>query len=610
MVKSKTTNRWNKSALLILLLFCGAGAIKAQDVEEIIENIRDSTYFVEKIIDEVPFSISGDYGVLFRSYTTDGETNRQTPLNSMAYANITAQVEEIVIPINMILNNLDDFNHPFHRGYVDGIFTNVRNRLTRVGMSPYYKWIKLHAGHRYMTMSDYTLADHSFLGGGMELTPGNWRISAMAGRLAKAEPVDLAIDEYAFPVYRRTGWAVKLGYGTETDFIDVIMFQAKDDPKSLTDDDLSDFSLQPAENMVLGIRGQKTIIENLDLDFEFARSGFTRNMEDEYVKDAHFFADYNQFLFRRKISTYYGNAINANLNYDLEKTQIGLSYQRIEPRFQTFGAYFFDVDIENYTLNLAGYGWGDFSFAGTAGLQRNNLDKSSLTTHKRLIGSVNLSYQLDTWSFGVDYSNYKSDIRYLMSSGFDSLKVVIVTSDASLNISKNIVSEGGWSQNINLLTGLQTVNQNIETPTGDPDTKMYYANLGYNIRTPRKWNYRLNLDYNQNSINELAQNRYGIGGQIGKAWFDDKLALSIGAQVYKSSANKGEISAMQSNQTMRIQWAMSDLHNLELQFSTIQNQRTDGLVKDKFSEMVISLGFNGQFGYTPQFLNSNRRLED
>lgn len=610
MIKLKNTYRRDVVGILLLLLLYGLPSIQGQDVEELLVNVGDSTYFVEKLIDEAPFSISGDYGLLMRSYSTDADIDRQTPLNSMAYANITAEVEEITIPINLILNNLDDFSHPFHRGYAKGIFTNVKDRLTRVGLSPYYKWIKVHAGHRYMTMSNFTLADHSFLGGGVELTPGNWRIAAMAGRLAKAEPVDLAIDEFAFPVYRRTGWALKVGYGNERDFIDLIMFQAKDDPESLTENNIADFSMQPAENVVLGIKGQKTIIENLDLDFEIARSGFTRNLEDEYVRESRFFADYNRFLFRRKISTYYGNAIAANLNYDLEKTQIGMSYQRIDPRFQTFGAYFFDVDLENYTFNLTGYGWGNFSFMGTAGLQRNNLDKSSLTTHKRLIGSANLSYQLETWSFGVDYSNYKSDIRYLMSSGFDSLKVVIVTSDASLNISKNIVGDGGWGQNINFLGGMQTVNQNIETPTGDPDTKMYYANLGYNIRTPRKWNLRVSLDYNQNSINEFEQKRYGCGGQLSKAWFDDKLAISIGAQVYVSNSSGGELRSRQSNQNLRAFWEINELHNLELKFSTIQNETINAGVKDKFSEMVISLGFSGQFGYTPNLLNSRRRHDN
>ena len=45
-----------------------------------------------------------------------------------------------------------------------------------------------------MSFSPYTLSGHLFLGGGVELRPqGPWTVSAMAGRLQKAIPVDTAV---------------------------------------------------------------------------------------------------------------------------------------------------------------------------------------------------------------------------------------------------------------------------------------------------------------------------------------------------------------------------------------------------------------------------------
>lgn len=605
-MNKNTDTYWKitRGTLLFLIVTSCSLMMHGQDVKELIEETGDSSYLVKKIVGVSPFSITGAYGTLFRSYSTNAAMNRQTPLSSTAYANFTAQIYNVTIPANFLLVNLDTFSQPFHKGYLDGIFTNVKNRLTRFGMSPYYKWIQLHIGHRYMSLSKFTLADHEFFGAGIELTPGNWRIAAMAGRLAKAEPVDLALNSFNFPVYRRTGWGFKIGYGNQAEFIDFIVFQAKDAPSSLSLDDIGDVALQPAENMVIGLRGQKTIIKNLYLDFELARSGYTRNLEDPLVNQTRLFSDYDNLLFQRKTSTYYGNAATINLNYNIEKLQVGMSYKRIDPRFKTFGAYFFDVDIENYTLNFSGYALGNFNFSGSAGMQRNNLDKSSLATHSRLIGSLSLSYQINTWAFGADFSNYKSDIRYLLNSGYDSLKVVILTSDASLNISKSIVSAAGWSHNFNLLTGLQQVNQNIETPTGDPATTMYYANLGYNFRTPSKWDFRISLDVNQNSIEDFKQRRYGIGGQIGKTWLDDRLTLSIGSQAYFNHSLDGESKNMQVSQSMQVLWAINSLNSLELKFSAIQNQRELGGIKDKFSEMVISLGYNGHFDYAPRFFKT------
>lgn len=583
--------------------------INAQDVEELLSKSKDSIPFIKNILKGDPFSLTGSYGLSMRSYNTNGAMNRQTPLSSTLYANVTGRVYNITIPASFILNNLDDFHQPFHKGYLDGFLTNQRNRLARFGLSPYYKWVKVHVGHRYMNFSDYTLSNHNFLGTGVELTPGKFRFSAMAGRLAKAEPIDIALDRPNLPIYRRTGWGVKAGYGGSTDFIDLMLFRAEDDPGSLSIPDTEGASIQPGENLVIGIKGKKTVVENLSLDFELSRSGHTRNLNDSRVASTGFSTDYNNALFRRKASTSYGNAASAHLRYSLNKFQIGLGYQRIDPQFKTFGAYFFNDDLENYTFNLSGYGIKNFSFTGTAGLQRNNLDNSQEATYRRFIGSLNMNYQLETWVFGMNYSNYTSDVRYVLNQDYNSLKVVIVTSDASLNVSKSIRGNGDLFHNFNLMGGLQKVNQNIETPTGNPATDMYYANLGYTLRLPAKWNMNLNADYNQNSISGIRQTRYGIGGRVGKSWFDDKLDLSIGSQVYFSNNPENELSSMQANENLRVQWKLNNLQTLQLRATSIHNNRSRGVTTDKFSELVFTLGFTGRFDYKPFETKNNAENE-
>ena len=265
-----------KVLFIICFLLLSLIKVNAQDVEELLSKSKDSIPFIKNILTGDPFSLTGSYGLSMRSYNTNGAMNRQTPLSSTLYANVTARVYNITIPASFILNNLDDFHQPFHKGYLDGFLTNQRNRLARLGFSPYYKWIKVHVGHRYMNFSDYTLSNHNFLGAGVELTPGKFRFSAMAGRLAKAEPIDIALDRPNLPIYRRTGWGVKAGYGGPTDFIDLMLFRAEDDPGSLSIPEIEGVSLQPAENLVMGIKGKKTIVENLSVDFELSRSGHTR----------------------------------------------------------------------------------------------------------------------------------------------------------------------------------------------------------------------------------------------------------------------------------------------------------------------------------------------
>lgn len=587
--------------LYLIFLLCLQVVVNAQDIEGLLsKSKKDSTGYFRQMFSGEPFSISGNYGLNIRSYSTNAATNRQTPLSSMLFANATARIYNIDIPFSFILNNLNDFNTPFHKGYLKGVFTNQRDRLTRLGFSPYYKWIKVHIGHRYMNFSDFTLSNHNFLGAGVELTPGKFRFAAMAGRLAKAEPIDLALDRPNLPVYRRLGYGMKVGYGTQNEYIDLIIFKAKDDPNSLDITGTPEVSVQPAENLVIGLKGRKEVVKNLNVDFEVARSGHTRDVADDRKDGARTFSlDFNNPLFRRRISSNYANAASANISYRLKKVQIGAGYQRIDPEYKTFGAYFFNDDLENYTLQLAAYGIKNFSFNGSAGLQRNNLDHSRPASYKRFIMALNANYQLKSWNFGANYSNFLSNINYLLSENLDSLKVIIVTSDASLNIGRNFTGRQGGANSINLRGGVQQVSQNIETPTGNPATNMYYANLGYNLRLKSGWNFSANADYNQNSLSAVRQDRYGGGLRVGKNLFKNKLDLTLGTQSYYGTSPSDIRSSLQSNHTFRLQWKVSRMQNLQLQLNSIQGRKTVSGVDTHFSEFIAMLGFNGRFEYRP-----------
>lgn len=604
-------NSLRKWKILIFCLVAWNTSGYGQDIESLLNRKKDSTSFIRNMLSGSPFSLTGTYGLSLRSYSTDGETERQTPLSSTVYANVTAQVYSITIPFSFILNNLDDFSHPFHKEYFRGMLSNQRNRLSRLGISPYYKWIKVHAGHRYMNFSNYTLSNHNFFGAGVELTPGKFRFAAMGGRLAKAEPVDLALDRPNLPVYRRTGWGFKAGYGSNTDFIDLILFNAKDDAGSLEIPLTEESNIQPEENLVLAIKGKKSITRHLHLDFEVARSGHSRNNKDARVERAGGLSlDYNNPLFRRRTSTSYGNAATANLSYQLGKIQVGAGYQRIDPQFRTFGAYFFNEDLENYTIQLSGYGIRNFSFTGSAGLQRNNLDKSRQASYRRFISALNASYQVKTWIFGLNYSNFNSTINYVLSKEYDSLKVVIVTSDISVNAGKSLTGSSGSTHNFNLRGGLQKVNQNLETPTGNPATNMYYTNFVYNLRLKSAWQCSINLDYNQNSLSGIRQDRYGIGGRIGKSWFKNKLDLSLGSQAYRGSSPGDARSSSQANHSFKAHWRISKLHALQLQLNSIHNKRITDHTAVRFSEFIASIGYNGRFEYKPLIRKNTNRQND
>src|SRR5208283_2880744 len=51
----------------------------------------------------------------------------------------------------------------------------LRQPFNQFGISPKYKWITLHVGYQNLNYSQFTLAGHTILGAGVDLTPGIFR---------------------------------------------------------------------------------------------------------------------------------------------------------------------------------------------------------------------------------------------------------------------------------------------------------------------------------------------------------------------------------------------------------------------------------------------------
>lgn len=583
--------------LWLLVLTAGSVSLAAQDVSRMMRKDSSSNFW-KGILVGPPFALQGNFGVNLRSYSAFDVNNRQTPFTTTIFANTTVQSYRITIPFSFIINNLDQVSHPFTKDYFSNYFTNQRDRLTRIGISPYYKWARVHLGHRYMNFSDYTLANHNFLGAGVELNPGRLRFSAMAGRLSKAEPQNLALNRPNLPVYERQGWGFKIGYGRGIDYIDAIVFKAKDDPASIALQRDSNSVVLPGENLILGIKGQKQLFKGLNLEFEGARSAITRNVEDDRAAEKPFFL-YNTGIFRQRTSTTFSNAVSAGLRYQIKTYRVGFGYQRIDPRYRSFGAYFFNEDFENLTLHFSGAFKRSLSVYAQGGLQRNNLDNSKPAAFRRLIGNLNLQYNRQTWNFGLNYSNFSSKVDYVLDPGADSLDVVLVSSEATANISKTIAKKGGMSQVYMLTGGVQTVNPNIKTPAGGEMTAMYFGNFAWSLHSPTRWQYNISFDYNRNALGGIVQNRFGLGGRIGKGLLDNKLDASIGSQLYRTDAEEGVMGATLLNHYLRLQWRINRRQNLQTQWSFVQNKRETEAETRRFSELIGTVGYNMQFGYHP-----------
>ena len=217
---------------------------------------------VETLRSEKAFRWAGSLNVATDFYGISG----QNPYRSDRFAwrisgNPTAYIYGLAVPVSFTVGRQQrDVRYPTYQQF---------------GASPYWKWLKIHAGWRSLTFSPYTLAGHTFLGGGVELSPGRFRFAAIAGRFQRAR---LGSDgqQYFLPTFKRFGYGLKVGVGTERNFFDLLFFRAKDDPKSLQLVDSA--AITPAENSVIGFSSRFSFLKKWSLTMDGAASAFTRNI--------------------------------------------------------------------------------------------------------------------------------------------------------------------------------------------------------------------------------------------------------------------------------------------------------------------------------------------
>jgi len=317
---------------------------------------------------------------------------------------------QFILTGNMNLN-VFGYDAPFTFTYsnTQRSYTQPFNRIT---FNPQYKWIKTYIGNTNMSFSPYTLAGHSFLGAGAELSPGNWRIALMAGQLKKAidyNPLNTTI----VPTYKRMGYGVKLGYEKAASSISANVFTASDKENSIHQLPANG-ELHPMKNLAMGVSARTTLLKYFMLQGDYSISilnGDTRMKTLE--NDSSFNLTSDQPLSGKAPATRTYDAWSAGIGYQTSPFGLIFRYERVAPDYQTLGAYYFNNDMENITIAPnARFFNGKLSIAGNAGLQRNNLDKSRESTTQRWVGSGNINFNPSAkWNLGANYSNFSTYTR-------------------------------------------------------------------------------------------------------------------------------------------------------------------------------------------------------
>jgi hypothetical protein len=470
-----------------------------------------------------------------------------------------------VLAGNLNLSFFGRFNLPFSFNFnnLGGNYTypTMPNRLS---FHPSYKWIAGHIGDVNMSFSPYTLNGHQFTGAGVDLTPDNLpvKVSVMYGRLLKATEYNPE-ERLSVPAYKRMGYGAKALYDKNNISFGMTFFSTQDNENSLKiiPDSLN---VLPQKNIAMSWEAGIKIMKNLTLSAEYGISILTRDLRIAKLQTAD------------NLSSIY-HALRAGLNYQLGKNTIGFGYERIDPEYQTLGAYYFVNDLENFTLNYARPFFKDkLTFAANLGLQHDNLDNNKSKNTQQLVGALNLNYNLSeqlnasiSYSNFQTYTNLKSQFDYINEmtdyDNLDTLDFTQLSQNASLNVSWTFGKNESKKHNLNFNLNYQEAADKHGGIIGTGAASQF-VNFATNyglmfIPQNLQLNASVNVTYNTVGYDNMMT--YGPSLGASTSLFDKKLTTGL-STAYNLSTNAGEW----QNSVFNIRWNATyrilKKHNLSL----------------------------------------------
>ncbi len=503
-------------SFLVLCLF----SIEAQDLDQ---------------INKTPLVVSGNIAIGSSLYYAVNRENRRSPYSYFISANPTFTFFGLSVPVSLVYRD--------QKG-------SISNPFNRVSINPRYKWISLHAGNINMGLSRYSLSGQVVKGGGLELTPGKFRISAIAGTLQNplAQLDTIVEGAQILQNFKRIAYGGKIGFGGTRNYIDIIVFKAKDDAASLDQTMIDSRVLKPEENLIAGTSFRVSPARWVSLLVNASASAHTSNQSSgDYLESEDLRAlreDYGDLL-TINLSTKLQFAGDANLDFKFKNFGVGGEYKRVDPFYKSLGTYYFQEDYENILVKLNfNLFQNKLRFTGRGGLQRNNLNNLRAVTNSRQIFNASLSFTPSKdFQMTARYSNFQTERTPGLISVNDTLRYTRATVLYGLTPRISFGSDDRRST-ITISANYQNLEDLLQEVSTDNNIENYNGNLSYSLNLkPSQTSFTISLLANQNLIRENERQRLGANVRFSKKLFDKKLTASIamgGFQNFLNNIDEGQ----------------------------------------------------------------------
>jgi hypothetical protein len=530
-----------------------------------------------------PFAVSGSIDARTIVYSSSGIDARRSPFTYILSGAPVFSIYGFTVPVSFTISEQDrSFSQPFNQ----------------IGLSPEYKWIKLHGGYRNITFSPYTLAGHTVLGAGFELTPGKFQIGFMTGRLNRSTRID-TLSGYVRPEsFSRYGTALKVGYGTTNKMFSISYLNAKDSKKGFKGN-VDSTQVKQEANAVLGGEFKYTFFSKLMLFADGAVSLYTKDLHSDLEIDLDSSRKGLETLkntFNLNATSEYFLAYSGGIAYTDKIFSIKAGYKVVEPNFRSMGAYYFQNDLKNITLSPSLIVLkGKLRLNGSVGIQEDNVKKKKLSSTRRVISMANLGWDI-TDKFGLDanFTNFSANAEPMVA--LVDQKYLLAQTNRNLSLTPRLILSNSASTQVIILSYNASALKDLnEASSHDNDIFTSMAFLNYTLTlNAAALNLSAGLNYvdNKMSMGNISNQGFNLGAS--KSFLKNKLSLSTHNSYTLTELLDGTGSIL--NLGLYCSYTTGKNHRFNLRANSLNNtSNREQLDPIKYQEIT------GEIGYTFSF---------
>ena len=546
---------------------------------------------------EKPFKMNGGISVNQVGYLSNDTISQRDPYTYYLNGNLNFNIYGWSVPFTFSYTNQKlNYTQPFNQ----------------YSLHPTYKWIRMHLGYTSMSFSPYTLNGHLFLGGGIECAPeAPFTISAMYGRLRRAVEFDSLAINPSPPEFERWGYGMNGTYTLSPveaikATIGFTVFHASDKPGSL--EYLLDSMAFPGENLVISTNLEMTVAGGFSFTGEIASSAVTQNTESVFTDEQN--VKWSRFmgtLIGSNATTEYFSAKRLNFGYTADFYSVGVGYERIDPGYNTYGAYYFQNDMENITVNGSLMLFENkLSLGANVGKQRDNLDDSKASEMKRWITAFNAGYNSgEKLSLNISYStftsfmNIRSQFDYINQitpyDNLDTLDYTQLSATTSANVSYILKNTDDRRQNLNFNLSYQKASDLQGDTEVEGGSRFYNMSIAYGHSiVPLSLTITGALNANINRSPGMESSTFGPTVAINKMMLDKKLRNSLSCSFNQAQAN-GNVQSRVLSFRLSSSYRLGKHHNFNLGLTNMNRKTNIQEDPRSISELVATLGYSYVF---------------